>query len=352
MTADEQNSARSNYISQAMSLYLKRLSDREKIYNEHVTEYELGKRHLARIMGFHDSDLIDDYHIEKYVRYLFPSGVFEKLARPIMKHPSEIFYSTKEAQFGYDGRPFNYLFFTLRPNFYTIMHDLGVIFESLKYNDASENPNNVEKISATEWISIESLKERCLESITENEYKRFVALLNRIIENRVQTLPEDVLEVIMNYRTQKMAISCIHEIKEPLVDENGDLYQVATATKKRCKVNVHLTRGNGEITIKSPHFHTTDILYFVRMIHREYLMMPFVVTDTLGQFNATIILEGQYRPTCEAVAARQAIAVSLTSFMDAERVEKLRLCGLLTDDIRLKERKMYGRRGARKRHKT
>ncbi|CAN7947881.1 unnamed protein product, partial [Ixodes pacificus] len=52
-----------------------------------------------------------------------PSGLYEKKARPLMKPPEEVFPAEKAAQFDYTGRPFHYLFYTTRPNYYGLLHD-------------------------------------------------------------------------------------------------------------------------------------------------------------------------------------------------------------------------------------
>lgn len=61
-------------------------------------------------------------HFQEAIEYLFPSGIFEKKARPMMKTPKEIFPPKKDAQFDESGRPFHFLFYTGKPNFYSLLH--------------------------------------------------------------------------------------------------------------------------------------------------------------------------------------------------------------------------------------
>ena len=64
---------------------------------------------------------------QEAVAYLFPCGLFEKKARPLMKPPEEIFPPKKEAEFDVTGRPFHFLFYTFVPNFYQILHVSAVL---------------------------------------------------------------------------------------------------------------------------------------------------------------------------------------------------------------------------------
>jgi len=58
---------------------------------------------------------------------LFPSGLFDPRARPMMKHPDEIYPKRKAAEFDMNGRPFHSLFYTSKPNYYNLMHVYNTI---------------------------------------------------------------------------------------------------------------------------------------------------------------------------------------------------------------------------------
>ncbi|KAL8190096.1 UNVERIFIED_CONTAM: hypothetical protein K2H54_039783 [Gekko kuhli] len=60
--------------------------------------------------------------LAKAITYLFPSGLFEKRARPIMKHPTEIFPKQRAIQWDEGGRPFHFLFYTGKQSYYSLMH--------------------------------------------------------------------------------------------------------------------------------------------------------------------------------------------------------------------------------------
>jgi small subunit ribosomal protein S9 len=86
----------------------------------------------------------------------------------------------------------------------------------------------------------------------------------------------------------------------------------------------------------------------VRLLPGEAeLRMPFRVTGTEGRYNAMIKVEGG-GVTGQAGAIRHGIARALLQLdPDAHRVP-LRQAGLLTRDPRMKERKKYGLKRARK----
>ena len=59
-----------------------------------MEEYEIGRRHLARIMG-ENPDNYSQADIDKAIEYLLPSGLFEKKARPFLKHPEDYYPKSK-----------------------------------------------------------------------------------------------------------------------------------------------------------------------------------------------------------------------------------------------------------------
>jgi small subunit ribosomal protein S9 len=74
---------------------------------------------------------------------------------------------------------------------------------------------------------------------------------------------------------------------------------------------------------------------------------PFVVTETLERFDVVATLDGG-GVASQAGALRHGISRALCLF-DVELRKKLKKAGLLTRDARIKERKKYGQKGARRR---
>lgn len=54
--------------------------------------------------------------------------------------------------------------------------------------------------------------------------------------------------------------------------------------------------------------------------------------------------------TAQSGAIRLALSLALRSFVDKQTVEHMRLAGLLTHDIRTRERKKWGQEGARRKY--
>lgn len=100
--------------------------------------------------------------------------------------------------------------------------------------------------------------------------------------------------------------------------------------------------GNGAIVVNGqPMEH-----YFTRPVDREAILEPFRATENVDKFNATVLVEGGGR-TGWAGAIKLGIARALLVVDEGSRAP-LRRSGLLTRDARVKERKKYGLKRARK----
>jgi small subunit ribosomal protein S9 len=117
----------------------------------------------------------------------------------------------------------------------------------------------------------------------------------------------------------------------------------ATGKRKNAVARVRLQPGTGQITINNRPFET----YFPREIHRTQILQPFMVTGTTGKFNASVNVQGGGEMG-QAGAVRHGIAKALLISDEALRIN-LRKESLLTRDSRVKERKKYGQKGARRR---
>jgi small subunit ribosomal protein S9 len=80
--------------------------------------------------------------------------------------------------------------------------------------------------------------------------------------------------------------------------------------------------------------------------HRRMIEQAFVVTDTSGKYNVVIKVTGGGM-TGQAGAIKHGIARALVNLNESFR-GALRQHGLLTRDSRIKERKKYGLKRARK----
>jgi small subunit ribosomal protein S9 len=114
-----------------------------------------------------------------------------------------------------------------------------------------------------------------------------------------------------------------------------------TGRRKTSVARVWLKPGTGNIVVNRRPFED----YFPRETLRMIIYQPLQLTNTFGQFDATINVGGG-GPSGQAGAVRHGIARALLGFDDKLR-QALKRAGLLTRDPRMKERKKYGQPGAR-----
>lgn len=119
--------------------------------------------------------------------------------------------------------------------------------------------------------------------------------------------------------------------------------QYATGKRKYAIARAWLEPGSGDVTINAK---PAD-QYFGRLGHRVQIQSPFEVTETTGSYNVRATLKGG-GTSGQAGALRHAIAKALSLINPTFR-EALKKQGFLTRDPRVKERKKYGQKGARRR---
>jgi small subunit ribosomal protein S9 len=116
----------------------------------------------------------------------------------------------------------------------------------------------------------------------------------------------------------------------------------ATGRRKDAVARVWLTEGTGEIVVNDRPL----AQYVTRASLEAIVQAPFAVTDTLGRFSVRATAKGG-GITGQAGAVRHGIARALVAYDETYRTV-LRRLGLLTRDARVKERKKYGRKRARR----
>lgn len=116
-----------------------------------------------------------------------------------------------------------------------------------------------------------------------------------------------------------------------------------TGKRKSSTARVRLLPGAGQVIVNK-----RDVSeYFSNETQRTVLRYPLAVTDNLGKFDIRVIVSGG-GTSGQAGAIRLGIANALLEF-NAELRPRLKRAGLLSRDSRIKERKKYGQKGARKR---
>jgi small subunit ribosomal protein S9 len=115
----------------------------------------------------------------------------------------------------------------------------------------------------------------------------------------------------------------------------------ATGRRKTSVARVWLEPGKGTFEINNRSLDD----FFGRETLEMIVNQPFEVTDTRGMFDVYATVRGG-GVSGQAGAIKHGIAKALLE-VQPERRETLKKAGFLTRDPRVKERKKYGRRGAR-----
>jgi len=116
-----------------------------------------------------------------------------------------------------------------------------------------------------------------------------------------------------------------------------------TGKRKSSTARVFLTPGAGSITVNKRDLNQ----YFSNETQRTLIRSPLTLTDNVGKFDVRVTVDGG-GIVGQAGAIRLGITKALIEF-NAELRARLKRAGLLTRDSRIKERKKYGQKGARKR---
>ncbi|SHG03535.1 SSU ribosomal protein S9P [Jatrophihabitans endophyticus] len=112
--------------------------------------------------------------------------------------------------------------------------------------------------------------------------------------------------------------------------------------RKEAIVRVRIVPGSGEFKLNGRSLEN----YFPNKVHQQLIKEPFVTLEKDGQFDVIATLSGG-GVTGQAGALRLAIARALINAEPDDR-PALKKAGFLTRDPRVKERKKYGLKKARK----
>ena len=115
-----------------------------------------------------------------------------------------------------------------------------------------------------------------------------------------------------------------------------------TGRRKESIARVRLMAGKGEVTVNGKKLDE----YFGSEILKVIVNQPFAVTNTVGKYDVVVKVVGGGL-TGQAGAIRHGIARALNE-ANSEFRPALKAAGLLTRDPRMKERKKYGMKKARK----
>lgn len=117
---------------------------------------------------------------------------------------------------------------------------------------------------------------------------------------------------------------------------------IGTGRRKKSIARVRLIPGEGKIAINGRDIEEYFGLETLKVIVRQ----PLTLTETLDKYDANITVNGGGF-TGQAGAIRHGISRALLT-VDSELRSQLKKAGFLTRDSRMKERKKYGLKKARK----
>ena len=113
--------------------------------------------------------------------------------------------------------------------------------------------------------------------------------------------------------------------------------------RKEAVARVRILSGKGKILVNGLPYEN----YFIRETDRIIIQQPFRLTNLLDKYDIVAVIRGGGL-SGQAGALRHGISRALI-LAEPETKDVLRKNGLLTRDPRMKERKKYGQKGARKR---
>jgi small subunit ribosomal protein S9 len=117
----------------------------------------------------------------------------------------------------------------------------------------------------------------------------------------------------------------------------------ATGRRKEASARVILKPGSGIIKVNDRSLED----YFPRETLRMIINQPFEVSDLVGKYDVNVLVAGG-GTSAQAGAVRHGIARALVD-LDENLKKRLKKAGFMMRDPRMKERKKYGQKGARKR---
>jgi small subunit ribosomal protein S9 len=123
----------------------------------------------------------------------------------------------------------------------------------------------------------------------------------------------------------------------------AEIQYYGTGRRKTSTARVYLRPGAGQVQINRKPFEQ----YFPNETLRMIIRQPLQLTETANKFDILVNVDGG-GPAGQAGAIRHGITRALMEF-NADLRPTLKQAGLVTRDPRIKERKKYGQKGARKR---
>lgn len=123
----------------------------------------------------------------------------------------------------------------------------------------------------------------------------------------------------------------------------AEIQYYGTGRRKTSTARVYLRPGDGSVQVNRKPFDS----YFPNETLRMIIRQPLNLTETANKFDILVNVAGG-GPAGQAGAIRHGITRALIEY-NSDLRPTLKQAGLVTRDPRIKERKKYGQKGARKR---
>lgn len=355
------NIERARTISKSMISYLKRAKEYKEFLLRETNEFERGKRHLANMMGLKSEEMTQQ-DIDEAISYLFPSGLLQKRAKPIMQHPDHLHRAQKDAQFDVEGRPHHHLFYTNSPNYFEALSGIRKLMTKMNEIEDTQLANGVVippedskfDLMGRRWLTKDELVDKFIEKLLDVDYEYFIRCLQKLIEHKYSSQAKDL---VLQYSVELPEQSSSIELPKILKDEStGEIYTEMVERRREHRVWVKtVLNGTGKIDI-----HGQDILFFRHPYVRTGLLAPLSLTGMQDKVDiiAKLVLSPMGRDPITtgqgqismAAAIKLAVSRSIAAYVGPELTERLRLAGLLERDLRLSERKKFGQMKARRKY--
>lgn len=315
--------------------------EKDPFLRNEIKKFNLGKRWLARMMG-EDPDNFTQDDIDAAIQYLLPSHLFAKDARPMLKHPYEIFPRSKESQFDEYGRPFSSAFYTGSPKYYDLTFRVWEVMEILNTepsveakNPSSSGTSTVNDGKLMQWMKKFQLEQKLDENLNDKLYDTIMFRLKKLATHERSG---EIQEFLQEYQVPVYTPGK-EDLKE--VDVYGNAAR-AMGYRKTAIAEVVVKEGTGMITVNN-----IPLLDFFHLRNdREQVMYPLLVINNLNRFDIEAhVIGGGTSGKSGAIrlGVSRAIAALRPEYFDA-----LNSANLLIRDRRQKERKKPGRKKARK----
>ena len=123
----------------------------------------------------------------------------------------------------------------------------------------------------------------------------------------------------------------------------AEIQYYGTGRRKTSTARVYLRPGDGTFQVNRKAYES----YFPNETLRMIIRQPLQMTETANKFDVLVNVAGG-GPAGQAGAIRHGITRALIEY-NSDLRPTLKQAGLITRDPRIKERKKYGQKGARKR---